>query len=853
MTERRSGFLAPDAAWWAQPAEDVLRALGTGAAGLSTEQATARRTANSPPAGFQLPRWALLLLAQFRNPLVLILAGSALAAAVIRSYVEASIILAILLLSAIMGFGQEWRAARTLDDLADRIRLQVRVRRRGAEARIPAAEVVPGDILLLRAGDLVAADARLLSAESLFSIEAPLTGEPFPVAKSSEPVPVEAPLMARRSALWAGTSIRSGTAEAVAVTTGRNTVFGTMAATLERREEETATARGLRRLGLMLSEAMIIVVLVVFSISMWLDRPVFDSLAFALALVVGLTPQMLPAIIAFTTGAGARRLAHRGLIVRRLSAVEAIGSIDVLCTDKTGTLTAGTVAVARATDPTGRDDTSVLALAVLNARLQRGMDNAMDAALIAEAVRVGLPEASAPRLGEVPYDFQRRRLSVVVAEDDHALMITKGAAATVMDCCATTGLAVLNTAARSELAARVATWNDEGFRVLAVATRRMAPTATYTAEDETGMDLAGFLLFVDPLRPDARATLGALRARGVSVRIVTGDSRAAALHVAVRVGIRHSRIVTGSEIAHLGADALARLVAQTHVFAEMDPAGKERIVAALRRLGHVTGYLGDGINDATALRLADIGLSVAGAADVARDAADMILTSSDLRVVLDAVDEGRRAFANTQKYLRITMAANLGNMLSMAMVSFVLPFLPMTAAQILLNNLLSDIPMLALAGDRVDIEMRQRPHRWQMAELLRFAAVFGLLSSGFDLATFWVLVSVLHADAGLFQTAWFIESLMSELLFALSIRTVRPVWASRPSAALAALSVLIGAVALAVPWVPGLSALGLVPLGMPVIAWLAVLLAGYLAASEAAKRLLRPPSVRRRHNGASTV
>lgn len=352
------------------------------------------------------------------------------------------------------------------------------------------------------------------------------------------------------------------------------------------------------------------------------------------------------------------------------------------------------------------------------------------------------------------------------------------------------------------------------------------------------MKFEGFLLFSDPLRPDARSTVAALGRRGISVRIITGDNRFVAAHVAAHVGVAHAHVVTGTDIATLGADALARLVARTHVFAEIDPAGKERIVAALRKAGHVTGYIGDGINDATALRLADIGLSVEGAADVARDAADMILTSPDLGVVLKGVDEGRRAFANTLKYLHIATAASFGNMVSMAVASVVLPFLPLTAGQILLNNLLSDIPMLALAGDRVDPEARHHPHRWQSGNLLRFMAVFGLLSSAFDLMTFWLLISVFHAPADVFRAAWFLESLLSELLFTLSIRTQRPFWTSRPSPCLAVLSLCVAAVAVAIPRVFGGASLGLAPLPPPLMAALGVLLLCYLIASELTKAMM---------------
>lgn len=582
----------------------------------------------------------------------------------------------------------------------------------------------------------------------------------------------------------------------------------------------------------MLSELMLVIVFLVFAANTWLGRPFFDSLTFALALAVGLTPQMLPAMLSVTLASGARRLAQSGVIVRRLSSIENLGSMDVLCTDKTGTLTEGHVALARATDAEGKDDPHVLGLAVLNARLQRGIDNALDSALLAEAVRLGMPETLEEKLGEVPYDFSRQRLSVVVAEAGAARMVTKGAALPLLEIC------TLSSSQRVALAQMVEDWGREGFRVLGLASRNVERLAEWSADHESAMKFEGFLLFSDPLRPDARSTVAVLGRRGISVRIITGDNRFVAAHVAAHVGVAHAHVVTGTEIATLGADALARLVARTHIFAEIDPAGKERIVAALRQAGHVTGYIGDGINDATALRLADIGLSVEGAVDVARDAADMILTSPDLGVVLKGVDEGRRAFANTLKYLHIATAASFGNMVSMAVASVVLPFLPLTAGQILLNNLLSDIPMLALAGDRVDPEARHHPHRWHSGNLVRFMTVFGLLSSAFDLMTFWLLISVFHAPAEVFRAAWFLESLLSELLFTLSIRTQRPFWTSRPSPSLAVLSLCVAAVAVAIPCVFGGTSLGFAPLPPPLMAALGVLLLCYLIASELTKALM---------------
>ncbi|MGJ8606262.1 MAG: magnesium-translocating P-type ATPase, partial [Marivita sp.] len=787
----------------------------------------------------RLTAFGELALSQFQNPVVSILFLTALLSLSLRSYSDAAIILVILLLSAVLGATQEYAARRDFRHLLSQSQHMVRARRGGKRKTIPADDVVPGDILSFAAGDLVPTDCRLISAEHLFVVEGALTGEPFPVEKSTEPVPQAEPLATRTSALWAGTSVRSGFGEAVVVSTGAETIFGQLGKSIERRETETAFTRGLGKFGVMLSEIMLVIVVSVFAVNTGLGRPLIESLTFSLALAVGLTPQMLPAILSVTFATGARRLAHRGVIVKRLSAVENLGSMTVLCTDKTGTLTEGRIALLQAVQPDGSENSSVLDVAALNAARQHGQANPFDAAILAAAELAGHPPLDGPRLAEIPYDFSRRRVSVLVPDGNGMRLLTKGAALPVLACCNSTRDGEIDTLQRVRLEERIAAWGTEGLRVLAVATKRCA-SADIFPEDEASLNLEGFLLFSDPVRTDAPALIKELKNRGVTIRIITGDNRYVAESVASRLGLPNPVPVTGLEVRQSGAEALMRIVAANAVFAEMEPADKERIVQALRDAGEVVGYLGDGINDATALRLADIGISVDTATEVARDAADLVLTRPDLGTVLTCVDEGRRAFANTQKYLRITTAASFGNMISMAVASLLLPFLPLTTGQILLNNLLSDVPMLALAGDRVDDEDCARPHRWSAHRMLRFMLVFGLVSSLFDAFTFALLYLVFETGPQVFHTGWFVVSLLTELIFLMSIRTARQAWRSCPSLLLLGLSIATTVIAVLLPLSGFGAVLGFEAISTQLIFSVGAIILGYGLATEIAKVVIGP-------------
>ncbi|MDX5350933.1 MAG: magnesium-translocating P-type ATPase [Paracoccaceae bacterium] len=829
---------------WSRDAESLAADVGASPGGLSVAQAAGRLAVVGPNSVDDAARLGglRLLARQFENPIVLILLVAACISLVLRQWVDAGIVLAIVLGSAVLGFFQEHRASTAVEALKQRLALTARVLRDGAELLVPVREIVPGDVILLSAGNLVPADGRVIAAQDFLVSEASITGESFPVEKRPGTVAAEAPLGERTNMVWLGASVRSGTARVLVTATGRQTAFSAIAARIAAREPETEFARGVRHFGYLLIRVMVLVVLFVLSANLMLDRPVIDSLLFATALAVGLSPELLPAIVSVTLSAGARRMAADGVIVRRLEAIENLGSMTVLCTDKTGTLTEGRVVLQEALDAEGRQASEVARLAWLNASFETGIENPLDAALVAAGEAAGFGTQGYVKIDEIPYDFERRRLTIVLAAGagDGHLMVTKGAFAEVLAICGSVasgdGEIPLDAAGRAALQAIFAARSAEGLRVLALATRRFPPQADYDRADEAEMTFRGFLVFLDPPKADAAATIATLRGLGIGIKVISGDNRHVTAHVARAVGLDAEAMLTGEEIAAMRDEALWHLAPRTDLFVEIDPQQKERIVRALQRTGEAVGYLGDGINDAPALHASDVGISVAEAVDVARESADIVLTRRDLDVLRAGVEGGRRTFANTLKYISITTSANFGNMVSMAIVTPFLPFLPLAAKQILLNNFLSDLPSLAIASDRVDPERLATPQRWDVREIRRFMIVFGLVSSVFDLVTFGLLLWVLQAGEALFQTSWFMISLMTELAVVLVLRTRRPALRSRPGAILLRSTVVVLALTFAIPWLgPFAAAFGFVPLPPGTLAAIAAILLGYIGATEVVK------------------
>jgi Mg2+-importing ATPase len=830
---------APEVPFWSRAPDELLAQLGSQPQGLAEQEVPERRREYGPnrlesPRGHPTLR---LLARQLRSPITLLLLGTAVLSAFLGEGTDAAIILAILLGSTLLGFWQERQAAGVVEELFALIRTTARVRRSGAERDVPVEELVPGDVLVLNAGDLVPADCRVLEEKDLDVDESALTGESFPVPKDSAVAAAEAPLGQRASALFQGTHVISGTGVALVVATGASTIYSSLARDLERRRPESEFERGVRRFGYLLLEVMAVLVLAVFAANVAMERPVLEVFLFSLALAVGLTPQLLPAIVSVTLAQGARRMARAGVVVRRLVSIEDFGGMEILCTDKTGTLTEGRVRVHAAFDAQGRPSERTRRLAWLNGTLQAGFENPIDAALRAER---GLELGGVTKLDEVPYDFSRRRLSVLVRQPDgSALLITKGAVPEVLEVCTGVESAAVEAGSqdwRREVEQQAAALGGDGLRCIAVAVRRLEGATTVHRSDEREMTLVGLLALADPAKAGVREVLAQLVQLGVEVKMISGDSRLVATRVARDVGLPVAEVLTGAEVARLGDLALRRRVGPTTVFAEIDPNQKERIILALRGTGASIGYLGDGINDAAALHAADVGISVDTATDVTRRAADIVLLRKDLGVLAGGVAEGRRAFANTLKYVFVTTSANFGNMVSMAGASLLTAFLPMLPKQILLLNLLSDLPAMAIASDRLDPELVSRPRRWDVRFIRDFMITFGLVSSFFDFLTFGLLIA-LAVPVAQFRTAWFIESVLTELFVLLVIRTARTFYRSAPSVPLVAATAGVAAITFALPYLPVAGVMGFAPLPPSLVLLLVGLTVLLLIASEVAKRL----------------
>jgi Mg2+-importing ATPase len=808
--------------------------LESRADGLSKAEARRRRAVIGPNEliSTRPPSRLGVLWGQVRNPLMLLLVFAAAASMATGQWIDAIIVLAIVAISIGIGYSREYRANLTVARLRARVQARAKVLRDGRVVSLPRRDIVPGDVVLLAAGSLVPADAVVVEATDLFVSQAVLTGESLPVEKTAEPAAAGASLIERGNCVWLGTNVRSGTARCLVVATGRDTEYGAIAQRLALRPPETEFERGTRRFGYLLTSAMLVIVLCVFVVNMLLGRPPAETFLFSVALAVGLSPELLPAILTVNLARGAQMMAARGVLVRRLNAIENLGSVDILCTDKTGTLTEGVVRLDGAYDERGQSSAEVLRLALCNAALQTGLGSALDEAIL----QAGTVPPTARKLAEIPYDFVRKRLSVVVEDGAGALLITKGAFRQVFAASDRGPEGTpLTPEQRAAIEARFEAWSRDGVRVLALATCALPRRESYSASDETGLAFRGFLAFVDRPKAGVAKAVRELGTLGVGIKLITGDARLVAQHVARAVGLGEMRVLSGDDLDRMNDDALWRAAEQTDLFVEVDPNQKERIILALKRTGHVVGFLGDGVNDAPAMHAADASLSVETAVDVAREAADFVLLRRNLDVIRAGIEEGRHTFANTLKYVLTTTSANLGNMISMAVASLMLPFLPLLAGQILLNNFISDIPALGLASDRVDPELVQRPRRWNMRFIGRFMVEFGLLSSLFDFLTFGLLLWLFMTGAELFRTGWFLESVLSELLVALIVRTRRPFFRSRPGGLLLWSTVGVTVLTLVLPYLPFAQWLGFVPLPGAILAAIVLIAVLYTFAAEVTK------------------
>jgi P-type Mg2+ transporter len=716
------------------------------------------------------------------------------------------------------------------------VQIKATALRNGSPQDIPVEEIVPGDIVVLNAGDLVPGDCLVDESKDLFVDEATLTGETYPAEKLAGVLAAETPLAKRTNALWMGTHVVSGSAKALVVITGKQTEFGKVSERLKLRPEETEFERGIRRFGYFLMQVTLILVMAIFAINLYLERPVLESVLFSLALAVGLTPQLLPAIISINLAQGAKRMAKARVIVKRLASIENFGSMNVICSDKTGTLTEGIVRLQSALDVAGAPSDKVLLHAYLNAFYETGFTNPID-----EAVRSHrqFDLSGYRKVDEIPYDFLRKRLSILVAHDNTHLMVTKGALQNVLAVCSTaetgTGTLVDIALVREQIQQHLEEFSSKGLRTLGVACKDTWSASLMGKADEAGMTFLGFLVLFDPPKPNIVETIASLKSLGVSLKIITGDNRLVAASVSQQMGLSGTKILAGPDLRELSDGALLNRVVDVDVFAEIEPNQKERIILALKKAGNVVGYMGDGINDASALHAADVGISVESAVDVAKEAADIVLLEKDLGILVQGVREGRTTFANTLKYVFMATSANFGNMFSMAGVSLFLPFLPLLPAQILLTNLMTDFPEMTIATDRVDSEMVDHPRRWDIAAIRKFMLTFGLVSSVFDYVTFGVLLFILHATKDQFRTGWFLESVVSASLIVLVIRSRKPFFKSRPAKYLVMATLLTVVVTVVLPFTPlgGIFGFSRPPLSFLLL--IAVVVVLYIVSAEMVK------------------
>lgn len=825
--------------FWHLPSREVLANLGSNQDAGLTEKEAQKRLQLYGPNVFK-PKKNLgtlrLLLSQFNTPFMYLLIFAASLSLILYDNIDAFIIFGIIFISTFLSFMQERSAVKAMEKLLKIVQIKANVIRDTIKKEIAVEEVVPGDIVELNAGDVIPGDCYLLEAKDLYVDEATLTGETFYAEKHPEKVAFDTPIAKRTNTLFMGTHVVSGTAKALVVLTSKNTEFGKISDRLISHIPETEFEHGIRRFGYFLMEVTFLLLIVIFAFNIYLDRPAIESLLFALSLSVGMTPQLLPAIIAINLAHGAKQMAKNHVIVKKLVSIENFGSMNILCADKTGTLTSGEVKIKGAFDYDGKNNNKVIFYAYLNSKFQSGYTNPIDNAITETQKDI----SDWHKLDEVPYDFIRKRLSILVGNNDSSLLITKGAFQSIIDICThvETDSGTISDIHQlyNDIKKRFVGFSNEGYRVLGIAYRNGNDISSLTADHENQMTFLGFLVFWDPVKKDILSTVDELKKLGIDLKIITGDNKLIALHVAKLLGISEKRVLTGSQLHKMSDQALFHQVCQKAIFAEIEPNQKERIILALRKAGNVVGFLGDGINDVTALHAADVSITVDSAADAAKEVANIVLMEKDLSVLKEGVKAGRTTFANTLKYVFMASSANFGNMFSMAGASLFLSFLPLLPKQVLLTNLMTDFPEMTIATDKVDQEMIQSPLRWNTDFIRKFMLVFGFISSFFDYAIFGVLL-LLNATIDEFRTAWFIESIVSATLIVLVIRTFKPFFASVPSKSL--LITVIGVVIATIflPFMPFAHLLGFTILQSKYYLFIAIIVVLYVLCVEIAKKI----------------
>lgn len=781
--------------FWSKSIDEALDKLSSRIEGLSQKEVKDRLIEYGPNVlKAKNSSTLILFINQFKNPIMLIMLVATIISILTGDWIDSLIILLIVFASVLLSFFQEYSANNAVNELKSKLQLNCQVMREGSESTIPVSELVPGDIVKLSAGSLIPADGLILLCDDFYINQSVLTGEALPVEKKVAILDENVSIQERINTVFTGTTVYSGSATILVVKTASSSEIGQIATQLSKQVPENEFERGIKQFGYLLSQIMLILTFIVFAINVLLNKPAIDSLLFSVALAVGITPQLLPAIINITLSKGAKTMAKAGVIVRHLTSIENFGSMDVLCTDKTGTLTMGSVQLSQVLDTTAQASDMVNLYAYLNSKLQIGLSNSMDQAII-DYKSFEINQFN--KLDEIPYDFKRKCLSIIVENNHVCTMISKGAFDSIIhkstQILFNNKVETLNQAHIEALVSYYQTWGSQGYRVLGLGIKTVESKTQYPLSDESELTFIGFLLFFDPPKADAKETIETLNQLGVQLKMITGDNQYVAKHTAQMVGLNTDKILTGHDLQNLSNEALYQVVDQVNLFCEVDPSQKEKIIDLLKKRNHVVGYMGDGINDAPALHNADVSISVDSAVDVAKEAASFVLMDKNLSVLKNGILLGRTTFANTLKYIYITTSANFGNMFSMAGASLIMPFLPLLPKQILLINFITDFPALTLSNDIVDEDMIIQPKRWDIRWIKNFMFIFGLISSFFDYLTFFVLLVLFKVDQSVFQSSWFTISIFTEIVVFLIMRTERAFFKSKPSKTLlyACLSVFV--------------------------------------------------------------
>ena len=805
--------------FWTYKIKDMLKELNTDENGLSSQEAEERtdKYGQNILEERKSSSKIEMFINQFKSPIIIILIFAAVLSIFLKDYSDGIIILIIIMISAVLSYSHESKANNAVKKLLSSVSVKSSVLRDGKFEEIDNAMLTVGDIINVKTGDMIPADCLLIEENSLLMDESSLTGETFPVEKNNQKVSADTVLSNRKNSLWMGTHVISGSGRAVIVNLAKDSEFGKITASLGEKDSATDFEKGIKSFGNLILHVTTFLIGLIFVFNVFLNKPFLESFMFALALSVGLTPQMLPAIISVNLSQGAKRMSEQGVIVKKLNAIENFGSMTVMCSDKTGTITQGKVKLDGALDCNGNKSDNIYRLAAINSYFQEGYANPIDSAILDTRTD---DFSNYEKLSEIPYSFETKLLSVIVRTDRNSsvrnIMVTKGALTNVLDVCKTyenSDNSVGNIEdVKSQILDMFDKYSSQGYRVLGVAYKLIEDDADVKIQKAEDMIFAGLLLFIDPLKDDIKDVVAEMNRLGVSLKMITGDNHLIAKNIGAQIGLNPGKILLGDELDSYSISQLNKKVLDIDIFAEISPNQKEKIIMAYKQAGEIVGYMGDGINDSPAIKQADVGVSVNTAADTAKDAASIVLLKNSLKVLISGINEGRRTFINTLKYIFIATSANFGNMFSMAGASLFLNFLPLLPKQILLTNLMTDFPSLQIASDSVDEEWLKRPVKWDMKFIKKFMILFGIISSVFDYMTFAVLLFIFKANEETFHTGWMLESIISAMVVMIIVRTARPVFASRPNSKLLIAIVGVAVALLAIIYSPINIYLGLISL-----------------------------------------